>query len=119
MSEKAEIKYVDKGEYRIYNLAIERLAKAITELGYAIENCKNLEDRGYDMNAYKLEEAMVDIATVFAGLLQVLNTLSQKKARCAMQINPCPKCGLYTGNFETYKQAVEKWNEMTKGENND
>lgn len=36
-----------------------------------------------------------------------------------MQINPCPKCGLYIGNFETYKQAVEKWNEMTKGENND
>lgn len=36
-----------------------------------------------------------------------------------VKINPCPKCGLYTGNFETYKQAVEKWNEMTKGENND
>lgn len=36
-----------------------------------------------------------------------------------MQINQCPKCGLYIGNFETYKQAVEKWNEMTKGENND
>ena len=52
MSEKAEIRYVDKREYRIYNLAIERLAKAITELGYAIENCKNLEDRGHDMNAY-------------------------------------------------------------------
>ena len=31
--------------------------------------------------AKQLQEAMVDIATVFAGLLQVLNTLSQKKAR--------------------------------------
>ena len=63
-----------------------------------------------------------------------------------MKINPCPKCGrepkvycgealingvfrdvnivcencwLYTGINDTYKQAVEKWNEMTKGENND
>ena len=42
MSEKAEIEYVDKGEYRIYNLAIERLAKVVTELGYAIGDCKNL-----------------------------------------------------------------------------
>ena len=81
MSEKAEIEYVDKEEYRIYNLAIEHLAKVITELGSAIGNCNDLEDLGYDMNAYKLEDAMVDIATVFAGLLQVLNTLSQRKAR--------------------------------------
>ena len=28
-------------------------------------------------------------------------------------------CGLYSGNCDTYKQAVTKWNEMTKGENND
>lgn len=33
-----------------------------------------------------------------------------------MQINPCPKCGRER-NDEIYKQAVEKWNEMTKGEN--
>ena len=79
MSEKAEIKYVDKGEYRIYNLAIERLAKAITELGYAIDNCKDLEDRGYDMNAYKLEEAMVDIATVFAGAVAGLKYIKPKE----------------------------------------
>lgn len=68
MSEKAEIEYVDKGEYRIYNLAIEYLAKVITELGYAIGDCNDLEDLGYDMNAYKLEEAMVNIATVFAAV---------------------------------------------------
>ena len=80
MSEKAEIKYVDKREYRIYNLAIERLAKAITELGYAIENCKNLEDRGYDMNAYKLEEAMVEIATVFAGAVAGLKYIKPKES---------------------------------------
>ena len=80
MSEKAEIKYVDKGEYRICNLAIERLAKAITELGYAIENCKDLEDRGYDMNAYKLEEAMVDIATVFAGAVAGLKYIKPKES---------------------------------------
>ena len=63
-----------------------------------------------------------------------------------MKINPCPKCGrepkvycgevllngvlrdvkimcddcwLYTGICDTYKQAVTKWNEMTKGVNND
>ena len=80
MSEKAEIEYVDKGEYRIYNLAIERLAKVITELGYAIENCRNLEDRGYDMNAYKLEEAMVDIATVFAGAVAGLKYIKPKES---------------------------------------
>lgn len=60
MSEKAEIEYVDKGEYRIYNLAIEHLAKVITELGCAIGNCNDLENLGYDMNAYKLEEAMIE-----------------------------------------------------------
>ena len=44
-----------------------------------------------------------------------------------MKINPCPKCGrepkVYCGealiNGDTYKQAVTKWNEMTKGETND
>jgi len=80
MSEKAEIEYVDKGEYRIYNLAIERLAKVVTELGYAIGDCKNLEDRGYDMNAYKLEEAMVDIATVFAGAVAGLKYIKPKES---------------------------------------
>ena len=80
MSEKAEIEYVDKEEYRIYNLAIERLAKVITELGYAIENCKELEDRGYDMDAYKLEESMVDIATVFAGAVAGLKYIKPKES---------------------------------------
>ena len=28
-------------------------------------------------------------------------------------------CGLYSGNCDTYKQAVTKWNEMTKGKTND
>ena len=44
-----------------------------------------------------------------------------------MKINPCPKCGrepvVYCGealiNGVTYKQAVERWNEMTKGKTND
>ena len=53
-----------------------------------------------------------------------------------MKINPCPicgrepvvycgealineDCGLYSGNCDTYKQAVTKWNEMTKGKTND
>ena len=80
MSEKAEIEYVDKGEYRIYNLAIERLAKVVTELGYAIENCKELEDRGYDTDAYKLEEAMVDIATIFAGAVAGLKYIKPNES---------------------------------------
>ena len=80
MSEKAEIEYVDRGEYRIYNLAIEHLAKVITELGRAIGNCHDLEDLGYDMNAYKLEEAMVDIATVFAGAVAGLKYIKPKES---------------------------------------
>ena len=79
MSEKIEIDYVNKEEYRIYNLAIEQLAKIITELGYAIGNCNDLEDLGYDMNAYKLEEAMVDIATVFAGAVAGLKYIKPKE----------------------------------------
>ena len=80
MSEKAEIEYVDKGEYRIYNLAIEYLAKVITELGYAIGNCNDLEDRGYDLDAYKLEEAMVEIATVFAGAVAGLKYIKPNES---------------------------------------
>ena len=79
MSAKVEIEYVDKGEYRIYKLAIEQLANVITELGHAIENCKELEDRGYDMNAYKLQDAMVDIATVFAGAVAGLKYIKPKE----------------------------------------
>ena len=80
MSEKAEIEYVDKEEYRIYNLAIERMAKIVTELGFAIGNCNDLEDLGYDMNAYKLEEAMVDIATVFAGAVAGLKYIKPNES---------------------------------------
>lgn len=80
MSEKAEIEYVDKGEYRNYNLAIERLAKVITELGFAIGDCNDLEERGFDMDAYKLEEAMVDIATVFAGAVAGLKYIKPNES---------------------------------------
>ena len=79
MSAKVEIEYVNKEEYRIYNLAIEQLANVITELGYAIENCNDLEDLGYDMNAYKLQDAMVDIATVFAGAVAGLKHIKPKE----------------------------------------
>ena len=79
MSEKVEIEYVGKEEYRIYNLAIEQLAKIITELGYVIGNCNDLEDLGYDMNAYKLQDAMVEIATVFAGAVGGLKYIKPKE----------------------------------------
>ena len=80
MSEKVEIEYVDKEEYRIYNLAIEYLAKVITELGYAIGNCNDLEELGYDLDAYKLEKAMVDIATVFAGAVAGLKYIKPNES---------------------------------------
>ncbi len=80
MSEKAEIEYVGKEEYRIYKLAIEQLANVTTELGYAIGNCNDLEDLGYDMNAYKLQDAMVDIATVFAGAVAGLKYIKPKES---------------------------------------
>ena len=80
MSEKAEIEYVDKEEYRIWNLAIEHLAKVITELGCAIGNCNDLEDRGYDLDAYKLQEAMVEIATVFAGAVAGLKYIKPNES---------------------------------------
>lgn len=80
MSEKAEIEYVDKEEYRIYNLAIEHLAKVITELGRAIGNCNDLEDLDYDLNAYKLQDAMVEIATVFAGAVAGLKYIKPNES---------------------------------------
>ena len=80
MSAKVEIEYVDKGEYRIYKLAIEQLANVITELGYAIGNCNDLEDIGYDLNAYKLQDAMVNIATVFAGAVAGLKYIKLKES---------------------------------------
>ena len=80
MSEKVEIEYVNNAEYRIYNLAIEQLAKIVTELGFAIGNCNDLEDRGYDMNTYKLQDAMVDIATVFAGAVAGLKYIKPKES---------------------------------------
>ena len=80
MSAKVEIEYVNKEEYRIYNLAIEQLANVITELGFAIGNCNDLEDLGYDMNAYKLQDAMVDIATVFAGAVAGLKYIKPNES---------------------------------------
>lgn len=79
MSEKVEIEYVDKEDYRIYNVTIERLAKVITELGYAISNCNDLEESGFDMNVYKLQDAMVDIATVFADAVTGLKYIKPEE----------------------------------------
>jgi hypothetical protein len=67
MSDEIEVEYVDHEDYRIFNLAIERLAQIIPALGFAIANFKDLEDQGFYMDVFKLEDAMVEIATVFAG----------------------------------------------------
>lgn len=78
MSDKIEVEYVDHEDYRIYNLAIEQLAQAIPVLGFAIANCKDLEDHGFDMDVFKLEDAMVEIATVFAGLVAGLKYIKPR-----------------------------------------
>jgi hypothetical protein len=31
----------------------------------------------------------------------------------------CSDCGLHTGRCDTREEAVEKWNEITKGENDE
>lgn len=80
MSNKIDIEYVEPGDYHLYNLAIERLAQVIPELGYAIANCKDLEDRGFDMDVFKLEGAMVEIATVFAEVVAGLKYIKPKES---------------------------------------
>ena len=37
------------------------------------------EDLGYDLNAYKLQDAMADIATVFAGAVAGLKYIKPKE----------------------------------------
>ena len=79
MGEKVGIEYIDKEDYSIYNLAIERLTRVITELGFAIGNCKDLEEKGFDMDLYKLNDAMTDIATTFAGAVAGLKYLKPRE----------------------------------------
>lgn len=79
MSDKIEVEYIDREDYRIYNLVIERLAKVIPELEYAIKNCKDLEDHGFDIDEFKLQDAMVEIATVFAGMVAGLKYIKPSK----------------------------------------
>ena len=76
---KSEIEYVDKEDYRIYNLAIERLAKVITELCFAIENCKDLEDHGFEINYFKLQDAITYISTVLADTVMGLKYIKPKE----------------------------------------
>ena len=67
MDRKIEIEEVSQEEYELYNLVIERLAKVIPELDIAITHSQDLECRhGFDMDAFKLQDAMCDIASVFA-----------------------------------------------------
>ena len=78
-NENVEIERVDKEDYRIYNLVIERLAKVITEFGFAIANCKDLEGHGFEMDYYKMQDAMTDIATVFSDAVQGLKHIKPKE----------------------------------------
>lgn len=78
MSDKIEVEYIDREDYRIYNLVIERLAKVIPELEHVIKNCKDLEDHGFDMDEFKLQDAMIEIATVFAEAVAGLKYFKPK-----------------------------------------
>lgn len=78
MSNKIDIEYVEPEDYRLYNLVIERLPKVINELGYAISNCKDLESNGFEMDTYKLNDAMTDIAMVFADAVVGLKYIKPK-----------------------------------------
>ena len=79
MGAKVEIEFIEKEDYRLYKLVIERLAKIIPELGYAIANCKDLEANGFEMSAFRLQDAMTDIATVFAETVQGLKCIKTKE----------------------------------------
>ena len=79
MGAKVEIEYIEKEDYRLYKLVIERLAKIIPELGYAIANCKDLEANEFEMSSFRLQDAMTDIATVFAEIVQGLKCIKPKE----------------------------------------
>lgn len=78
MPGKIEVEAVEKEDYRLYKLVIERLAKIIPELGYAIANCKDLEANEFEMSSFRLQDAMTDIATVFAETVQGLECIKPK-----------------------------------------
>ena len=79
MGEKIEVEVVDKEDYRLYNLAMERMAQAIPVLRLAIANLKDLENHGFDMDVFILQDAMVEIATVFAGIVAGLKYIKPSK----------------------------------------
>ena len=67
--EDNNVKIVSPRDYHLYNLVIERLSKVIPELRYAIANCKDLEENGFDMDFFRLQEAMIDISASFAEIV--------------------------------------------------
>ena len=69
MKDKNNIEIVSPKEYHLYNLVIERLSKVIPELRYALANCKDLEENGFDMDFFRLQEAMIDISASFAEIV--------------------------------------------------
>jgi hypothetical protein len=79
MIEKIKVEFVGRENYRLYNLVIEQLSKVIKELGYVVLNFKDLEDNGFEMDTYKLQDAMTDIAMVFAGTVDGLRYIKPSK----------------------------------------
>ena len=69
MEDKNNVEIVSPGDYHLYNLVIERLAKVIPELRCAIANCEELENNGCDMEFFRLQNAMIEISAAFAEIV--------------------------------------------------
>ena len=69
MEDKNNVEIVSLRDYHLYNLVIERLAKVIPELRCAIANCEELENNGFDMEFFRLQNAMIEISAAFAEIV--------------------------------------------------
>ena len=67
--EDNNVEIVSLKDYHLYNLVIERLAKVIPELRLAIANCEELENNGFDMEFFRLQDAMIEISAAFAEIV--------------------------------------------------
>ena len=69
MEDKNNVEIVSPKDYHLYNLVIERLSKVIPELRLVIANCEELENNGFDMEFFRLQNAMIEISAAFAEIV--------------------------------------------------
>ena len=67
--EDNNVEIVSPKDYHLYNLVIERLSKVIPELRLVIANCEELEKNGFDMEFFRLQNAMIEISAAFAEIV--------------------------------------------------